>query len=276
MTQPFPVKYIAGTTGTRRRFSARRLLCGALAIALFGADALARDSAGLESGGGLAAMIHGETQLPATFFQPRSFRSVLAIEPSQSASFGKTLFDSTPSFQPTPSETGGPLSFQLGEDKEMHQAPEPNEDDPNRLGNFPRNLGRSFRSLFSRESILPAAITVGTTGIALALDDEVQDYFGDGSRFESVEEIGETAGNELVLAATYGGLFVAGQLSKNERFRSMTNALAQGGVWTNLFTAGYYKDESSQWAVTHSAPRYLNKVGSMPAPGGTQQKETEP
>ena len=83
MTQPLPVKNPAETTGTRRRLSARRLVCAALAIALFGADALARDSAGLESGGGLAATIHGETKLPATFFQLRSFRSFLAIDQSK-------------------------------------------------------------------------------------------------------------------------------------------------------------------------------------------------
>ncbi|MFQ5792419.1 MAG: phosphatase PAP2 family protein [Acidobacteriota bacterium] len=101
------------------------------------------------------------------------------------------------------------------------------------MANLPRDLRKNFKALFSWTSMVPASIITGSAGTASGFDDEVQEYFGETERFG---KMGDIAGNPFVLTGAFGGLIVAGRLSEDDRFRSLSYRLIQGFALNNAVT----------------------------------------
>ena len=77
------------------------------------------------------------------------------------------------------------------------------------LGQFPKNLGRSFVGVFAKDNLFPLLIGTAATGAAFGFDHGAQSAFG--GRAPSLSAAASTArGLKAVLPATFG-LFVAGR-----------------------------------------------------------------
>jgi membrane-associated phospholipid phosphatase len=104
------------------------------------------------------------------------------------------------------------------------------------LGAFPRNLGRSFVGVFSRESLAPFLVGAAATASASLVD------AGAGSMIhgscEACGRAGATIGGSAVLPVV-GAFFVAGRFAPQGRFRSASYDFAQAaivnGAYTGLF-----------------------------------------
>ncbi len=98
------------------------------------------------------------------------------------------------------------------------------------LKDFPYQLVKNFRDLFSYPNLTPLLVSSSGTGVASMLDDDVQE------RLESVGEVGRILGRRLLLGTTFGSLLLISNLYENSRFRSMSFSLAQGYVLNSALT----------------------------------------
>lgn len=105
------------------------------------------------------------------------------------------------------------------------------------LGRFPGNLARSLGGLFDQESVRPFIVGGLATGVSFAFDDAVRDAVANpGTRFGRVMD---KAGGPLVSSLFVGGLFVAGQVAHDQRFRAMTYDMAGASIVTAGLTAAF-------------------------------------
>jgi hypothetical protein len=116
--------------------------------------------------------------------------------------------------------------------------------------------------LFSQENLMPLLVGAGAAGVSLALDDSVNNWFGnvddDGSggeksRFGRVEEVGEFLGTQWVMAAGVGGLMLANQFTQSGRFQTFTYASAQGFLLNTMVTSGL------KYTVRRDRPDHSNR-----------------
>ncbi len=110
---------------------------------------------------------------------------------------------------------------------------------PVRFRDFPRDLGRNFLGLASKENLTPLLIGAGATAAAGFFDDEAQRYFGRAGRLgPSGDVLGEIPGSAGVIGGAIGALALTSHLRGNEKLKSMSYSLAQGFVVTSLVTTG--------------------------------------
>lgn len=99
---------------------------------------------------------------------------------------------------------------------------------------FPRQLVSNGVGLFARGNILPFVVGSGLTVTARALDDDIQNAMAD--QASGVGDTGDIMGSRLVLGGSVVGLFVAGQLAPEGRFRVVTFDLTQGLLINGVLT----------------------------------------
>jgi membrane-associated phospholipid phosphatase len=110
------------------------------------------------------------------------------------------------------------------------------QDDGRRtLGKLPENLGRTVAGLFDEESVAPFVTGGVATGVSRALDDRVRQAVAKpGTRFGRIMD---KAGGALATSLFVGGLFVAGQVANDQRFRDMTYDMAGASLVSAGLTA---------------------------------------
>ncbi len=101
------------------------------------------------------------------------------------------------------------------------------------LGAFPRNLGRSFVGVFSKDSLAPFVIGATATGVGSLFDARVQMTLSGSAT--TLGSVGQTAGGAAVMAPLAGGLFLAGRFSTNDRFRAATYDLTQALIVDSVY-----------------------------------------
>ena len=103
------------------------------------------------------------------------------------------------------------------------------------LGQFPKNLGRSFVGVFAKDNLFPVLVGTAATGAAFRFDHGAESALG--GRAPGLSSAASMAGGvKAVLPATFG-LFVAGRLAEGGRFRAFTYDAAQVLVVNTVYTS---------------------------------------
>jgi len=106
------------------------------------------------------------------------------------------------------------------------------------LKRFPQNLGANFLAMFSTKNIAPLLIGSASTGVISIWDEDIQEHFSVHDGSSSFGKFGSALGSLYVVAPVVGGLLIAGNRSKNDRFHSFTYSLAQATVLDEGLTYG--------------------------------------
>jgi membrane-associated phospholipid phosphatase len=108
------------------------------------------------------------------------------------------------------------------------------EDGRRTLGALPRNLGRSFVGVFSRQNLSPFLIGTFASVGAAAADQGVKR--GLQGQAPGLSQAASTAGNFSVMAPATLGLFLAGRFSHDSGFRAFSYDAGQAVVVTGVYT----------------------------------------
>jgi membrane-associated phospholipid phosphatase len=102
------------------------------------------------------------------------------------------------------------------------------------LGAFPKNLGRSFVGVFSRDNLSPFLAGAAASGAAFLVDAHTQASLG--GQAPGLSQAASTAGGGRYMIPATVGLFVAGRFAEGSRFRAFsydaTQAIIVNGVYT--------------------------------------------
>lgn len=104
--------------------------------------------------------------------------------------------------------------------------PAPTRDERRTLGRLPMNCLRNIGGLVSRDNVAPFLAGGGLAGLSFALDDRGRQELK-GSDLGGLRSFGDKIGDAEVVISLTAGLFVAGRIAGNRRFRDMTYDLAQ-------------------------------------------------
>ncbi|MGE0452694.1 MAG: phosphatase PAP2 family protein [Vicinamibacteria bacterium] len=108
------------------------------------------------------------------------------------------------------------------------------EDGRRTLGALPRNLGRSFVGVFSKENLAPLLIGAAATGVAAPFDQNARN--GLGGQAPEFSRAASTAGGFRVMAPATLGLFLAGRFSHDSGFRAFSYDAGQAMIVTGVYT----------------------------------------
>lgn len=130
---------------------------------------------------------------------------------------------------PTPlPPTGGDLSRFLPQDH--------SEDGRRTLGALPKNLGRSFIGVFSKDNLAPVLLGVAATGTGAIFDTQAKNFLA--GKADDLGATGATAGGMTVMVPLTLGLFTAGRFAHDGTFRAFsydaTQAIVVNGVYTQI------------------------------------------
>lgn len=101
------------------------------------------------------------------------------------------------------------------------------------LSAFPKNLGRNFLGVLSKDNLVPLVIGAGLTTAASAADARAQDVLR--GSCPGCGQTGATLGGSAVVPVV-GALFVAGRFAPQGQFRSATYDFAQALVVNGAYT----------------------------------------
>jgi membrane-associated phospholipid phosphatase len=102
------------------------------------------------------------------------------------------------------------------------------------LSALPRNVVRGMQSVFTRDSIRPFLIGTLAAGAGSFADGRLQDGFAGQS--PGFGNVGGKAGGARIMVPFTAGLFLAGRVSPNGRFRAATYDVAEAAIVTSLYT----------------------------------------
>lgn len=117
---------------------------------------------------------------------------------------------------------------------------------------FPRNLGRGFAAVFTRDSLHPFLIGAAAAGASSFYDRPIQQTFA--GRSQGFGEFGAKAGGARIMAPLTAGLFLAGRASGDSRFRAATYDMAEAVIVTTVYT------QTFKSAVQRSRPDASNRL----------------
>ena len=120
-----------------------------------------------------------------------------------------------------------------GADAEPEPPPKkaPASDGRRSLARLPANLLRGTTGLFAAENLVPFVAGAGATGLAFVVDDDVRAELR-GSDLGGLQSFGDKIGDAEVVVPLTAGLFLAGRVAHNPRFRRMTYDFAQAQIET--------------------------------------------
>jgi len=102
---------------------------------------------------------------------------------------------------------------------------------------FPKELAKNFRGLFTRDNLTFFIVGASATAGAATLDGTFRKSADDPDHFTAFGGLGGSLGNPGYLAAIVSSAFVAGRMTEDNRFKAMSYDLAQGYVLTTAMTA---------------------------------------
>jgi membrane-associated phospholipid phosphatase len=123
------------------------------------------------------------------------------------------------------------------------------EDGRRTMAAFPKNLGRSFVGVFSKDNLMPLVFGAAATGIGSRFDQTTKTALA--GRADNFGQTGSTVGGLTVMAPLTLGLFAAGRFTHDGTFRAFsydaTQAIIVNGVYTGIFkkTVGRTRPDGS-------------------------------
>jgi membrane-associated phospholipid phosphatase len=103
------------------------------------------------------------------------------------------------------------------------------------LGQLPRNLGRSFAGVFSKDNALPLLVGATIAGSSHPFDSRAQ--LGMGGLAPGISKAASAAGGSSVMVPAALGLFAAGRLAgEGSRFRAFTYDATQAFIVNGAYT----------------------------------------
>jgi membrane-associated phospholipid phosphatase len=102
------------------------------------------------------------------------------------------------------------------------------------LGELPKNLGRSFVGVFSKDNVAPFLIGVTGASASYIVDSHAQSGFT--GRAPGISNLASTAGGSTYMLPATLGLFAAGRLATNGRFRAFSYDTTQALVVNTVYT----------------------------------------
>jgi membrane-associated phospholipid phosphatase len=108
------------------------------------------------------------------------------------------------------------------------------EDGRRTMGALPKNIGRSFIGVFSKENLAPLLVGAAATGAGSFADTKARNLFA--GRAEMLGETGSTAGSLKVMAPLTVSLFAAGRFARDGAFRSFSYDATQAVIVNGLYT----------------------------------------
>jgi membrane-associated phospholipid phosphatase len=103
------------------------------------------------------------------------------------------------------------------------------------LGRLPKNLGRSFVGVFSRDNALPLLVGAAFAGSSHSFDRRAQ--LGMGGFAPGISSAASTAGGSTVMVPAALGLFAAGRLAgEGSRFRAFSYDATQAFIVNGAYT----------------------------------------
>ncbi len=109
------------------------------------------------------------------------------------------------------------------------------EDGRRTLSAFPKNLGRSFVGVFSKDNLLPFLVGAGVTATSSFMDANAQSFMT--AKDDQFGKLGAQAGGFPVMASVTVGLFAAGRFSGPGTFRAATYDMAQAVIVDGVYTS---------------------------------------
>jgi membrane-associated phospholipid phosphatase len=105
------------------------------------------------------------------------------------------------------------------------------------LGQFPKNLGRSFVGVFAKDNLVPFLAGTAATGAAFLTDSSAQAALK--GQAPGLSGTASTAGSIRYMVPATLGLFAAGRFAEGSRFRAfsydVTQAVIVNAVYTDVF-----------------------------------------
>lgn len=120
------------------------------------------------------------------------------------------------------------------------------------MGAFPKNLGRGFASVFTKESLHPFLIGAAAAGASSFYDTRVQQ--GLAGQSQGFGDFGAKAGGARIMVPLTAGLFLAGRASHDSRFRAATYDVAEAVLVSTAYTHAFKS------AVQRSRPDGSNRL----------------
>ena len=96
------------------------------------------------------------------------------------------------------------------------------------LSAFPKNLGRSFVGVFSRDNLAPFMIGAAASSASWSADVRAQRFLS--GRADEFGKLGATAGGAFVMAPLTLSLFAAGRFATDTRFRAFSYDATQAVI----------------------------------------------
>lgn len=103
------------------------------------------------------------------------------------------------------------------------------------LRSYGHNLAYNFLAVLQRDNYEPLLMTAAFTGVSFPLDNDCEQYFTDHPH-ENFGRIGANLGSTVAVAGLTIGLFSAGRISRDDRFRSASYDLSQAMIVTGVYT----------------------------------------
>ena len=120
----------------------------------------------------------------------------------------------------------------------------PEDDGRRTLSAFPKNLGRSFIGVFSKDSVAPFLVGGSAAFVSTSFDKDATRLAM--SQGDGLGKLGATAGGMTVMAPLTIGMFAAGRLMGPGTFRSasydMTQAIVVSTVYTGLLKTAFPRE----------------------------------
>jgi membrane-associated phospholipid phosphatase len=111
------------------------------------------------------------------------------------------------------------------------------EDGRRTLGALPKNIGRSFVGVFSKNNLAPFLVGIAATGTGSIFDTQAKNFLA--GKIEDLGETGSTAGGLTVMAPLTLSLFTVGRFTHDGPFRAFsydaTQAIIVNGIYTEIF-----------------------------------------
>jgi membrane-associated phospholipid phosphatase len=120
------------------------------------------------------------------------------------------------------------------------------------LGAFPKNLGRSFVGVFSKESLFPFVAGAAASGAAFIVDSHAQASLN--GHAGGMSHVASTAGGGTYVVPATLGLFLAGRFAEGSRFRAFSYDATQAIIVNGVYTAA------------------LKRIASRTRPDGSNQQ----
>jgi membrane-associated phospholipid phosphatase len=110
------------------------------------------------------------------------------------------------------------------------------EDGRRTIGALPKNIGRSFIGVFSKDNLGPFVIGAAATGTASIFDTQAKNFLA--FKADDLGQTGSTAGGLTVMAPLTLSLFAVGRFAHDGAFRAFsydaTQAIVVNGIYTQI------------------------------------------